>query len=134
MPTNAVAPAFEGQPGIVCVWSLVRIEAGHRPVQARGQDVDLAHVARISIANVDRRGIRREPGCAPSPVGRGAGRAGPLAEPENHARAGGRLRTGRRELESPGEHGVDDDPARGELEAHELAAPADRSEPLADES
>ena len=109
-------------------------EARHGPLDARGQQVDLAHLGRVAIAHEHRRVVRRQPGGAGRPGGRVGGRpARPGAERQLDRGARRRLLPARGELEASGEHRVHDDAVAIEHDVEELAQAPDLRDGLAGE-
>ena len=103
-------------------------------LDARRQEVDLAHLRGVPIADL-RVGVGgRQPRRATGPARRleAFGRAR-LAEPEDDGGLARQLGAGRGQLEATGEHRVDDDPVAIEVDEEELAALADARDSLPDE-
>ena len=95
-----------------------------RPVDAGRQDVDLAHLGRVAVADLDRRVVGRHPGRPARPARGIARRARALTEAEDERRLRRQRRAGRRELEAAGQHRAEDDPVAIEARDQELARAA----------
>ena len=119
MRPDALAPHLDAQGRIVGVGTQV-VPAGDRSLDALGHQVDLAHLRRVPVTQLDRPIVRRQPRRAARP-GRGIGwTAGPAAEGHHEHGLGKRLRAGRRHAQAAGQHQVHHDPIRSNWKTRNL--------------
>ena len=109
---DPLPPDVERQRRIVGVGPQLAVaQSRHGPLDARGQQVDLAHLGRVAVADLDRRVVGRHPvGAAASRRAVASDGAGRGAECQHDGRLRRQLVARAGELESAGEHRVDDDP------------------------
>ena len=132
---DALLPGGQGQGRVVGVRAELVVQPGDRPNRAVGDEVDLAHLGRIAIANLDRLIVSGQPSGALRPAGDSAFRGSrPRTEPEHEGRLRGQLGVRQGQLESAGEHRIEDDPVVVELQQQELAPLLDRADLAADEA
>ena len=136
MPSDAVAPDRDGQRRIVRVGSdLIDRQPRHDPLDIGRQQVHLAHLRRIAVADLGRGFRRRQPRSAPGPGGlprTGAFAGRPEAEHEGGLRRPFEPWLGG-ELEPAREHGIDDHAVTVQADLEEFAALAHSGDGLADE-
>ena len=133
MAADPLPPHVGGQRSIVGIGPLVVVEAGHGPADARGEDVDLAHLGRVAVADLGSRLVAGDPVRAARPPGRVARRRGPLAERDDDRRFGRQRGSGSGELEPARQHRAEHDPVPIETRDQELSATAQLDQSLADE-
>ena len=105
---------------------------GTRPVDAGRQQVDLAHLGRVAVADLRR--LRRRPAASRRRAVQAAASGGPPARGPNREddrRLRRQLLAGCGQLEAAGEHRVDDDPVAIQVDEQELAASRGSARPAA---
>ena len=134
MAPDPLAPDLEGQRRVVRVGALVGLaEARHRAIDAGRAQVDLAHLGRVPIADLDRGVGRWEPRRPSRPARAVDGDASRGPKPRTTAVLAGSLSPGRRQLESAGQHRVAGDRIALEVDQQELPAPPHCLDPLANQ-
>src|SRR4029453_4231527 len=135
MSADPVAPDVKGQGRVVRLGPhLLRRQPGDGPFDAGRQQVHLAHLGGVAVADLRWRVTRRQPGRpAGPPRGLEAGWRVGLAEPQDDRRLGRQLGARGRELETPSEHRVDDHTIAIEIDLEELAVSPDGPDGLSDE-
>ena len=134
MPPNPCMPDIEAQLRGVRVGALLFLaHPRHRTVDTRGQQVHLAHLRRVPVANLDRRIVCRHPRGPARPPRHIHGPARSRAKAQHDGGFRRLLRRWRSELEASREHRVDDRAVTIELEDQEFATTPDRLETLPNE-
>ena len=133
---DPLAPDLEGQRRVVGVRALLgAAEARARALDAGRQQVDLAHLGRVPVADLGRGVVGGQPGGAARPrAPRRAGAA--VARRRSPARPRswpGSLSPGAASWKRPVSIGLHGDRVAVEVDQQELAAPPDRRDALADE-
>src|SRR5437773_7742151 len=68
MPPDPLSPDVQGQARVVGIRAELPVtESGNRPVETGRQQIDLAHLRRVAIANLDGRVVRGHPVRTPRP-------------------------------------------------------------------
>ena len=125
-------PDVDREGRIVRVRTLIGFaEPGNRPVHAGRLEVDLAHLRRVPVADLDRCVVGRHPAGSLRPTGRirGSPRAGTKAQDDRGLL--GDLVAGQGQLEAAGQHRVAGDCVTLERDQEELPAAPDGVESLA---
>ena len=131
VPPDPRPPDLEGQPGSSASGPCSTSQADDAPLHTGGQQVHLAHLARVAIAHL--RVSRRRSASSRRGRSRRPRRAGVARRRTQHDRGIGReLFAGAASWKRTREHRVDRDPVAIELEDDELAAAPDPLHPLAD--
>src|SRR5438552_6306154 len=111
MPSYPLSPDVQGQAGVVGIRAELRvIETGNRSVETGRQQIDLAHLSRVAIANLDGRVVRGHPVRTPPPRRRSLRTALARPERQDHRGLGRQLVIPPSELEAASQHRVPDDP------------------------
>ena len=121
-------PLVEGQRRIVGIGTELGVEAGDGTIEPGRQEVDLAHLGRIAVADLDRAIVggraRRHRASSAAASGGAPPARGP--KPSTSAVFVGSFGSRCGQLEPTGQHRVDHDPVPVEVDEQELAAPPDR--------